>query len=349
MIVFLSEKINDLNSINRTNDDIKATLDDFCILDYGPGQVTETIQECKERYIALHDLWIIDARKAILQISDMAAKLNDSSTGDNGQWNFEIMRLVRNPPLKPQVPYLYTWADLEQISKNLKQAPDFNYDLYIDNLPTQLQKEDFVDYKEIPRDPKNPSLGTLSVIVRNNDGTPKYREKEYQAALKYFDPAFVAKMEKYKKIMKADKQRVLAQIREWDTKTAEKTTKLFQELSKTNTSQGGATTQNRNKQYIDDSRGKIIYSVNSQIKHKQNQKKDPKKDGNTHALDSRGVATAQQGPPQHFLGNESIDEAFTNVPGSDSTSIYIKGPVEIDWYNDWFKWHLSLPPPAPSP
>ncbi len=174
-ILMAAKAASDLDGLNRI-------AKNFCL----PGEV---YQDCKKRFLFAG---IISLRKmgySINKNGEAAALLSNRKdipgkgpVGDPMAATFERLKAAGEPDKKGQLPYIATIDDLQKEYDRARSTVTEDYHKWLDSIPREPSKDEFVKFKEIPRDPSNPAAGTFTVPEKDALGKPKIDEAKYQAA-----------------------------------------------------------------------------------------------------------------------------------------------------------------------
>lgn len=193
---------------DQAKKDALEILGGFCKLSKPqPDADADEVKQCRDTYVVIQKEYLRKLRKAEAQNKANAAKFSSQIVLPNGQLGpeqataFERYRDPSEPAKRAQVPYVLTFEDLEKQYQKIRTLSSPEYANWIDrakrggpardDLIVEPSRDDFVRFKQIPRDPKNPMGEKLTVVIKKPNGDAEIDE-----------PAYLAAMAEYKKHQK---------------------------------------------------------------------------------------------------------------------------------------------------
>jgi len=168
------ERIQQVDALTD-GDDILRELGGFCA-------ELESADACQQRYVTAATRALYESRNAIGK-NEMSAS---SLYSDKGT----VTAKPVTKKLKPQIPTVITWDRVKEKVKKDAKTPTMA-DWKRDATPRPPLLEDFYIFKEVPRDPSDPSSEKLTVVDTSEKGKKAQKEA--------FDKATAAYLERYGK------------------------------------------------------------------------------------------------------------------------------------------------------
>lgn len=184
--LYILKKLAALKNASDFRTTIQNNLAEFC-LSTEPNQKSGQSREraCYERYLRVQVGILKRIRTAIVANSDMAGALRTQKVRpeDATVPVVSVEPSDAETPRIPQVPYLPTYEDLQEEYRRGRALTSPEYERWAKSVPREPARDDFVKFREIPRDPENPEGEKMVIVDSNRDGTPKYDDVAFQAAL----------------------------------------------------------------------------------------------------------------------------------------------------------------------
>jgi hypothetical protein len=190
-----------LNAVQGSNNvEIANILGNFCTPDEiqstsgTPAAGSSTLDDCKNRFLR-RGLFVLSKQASAIEKNDIAGSLLSSRapgaqglTNNTGATGFERYREPGADPLKPQVPYVPTYEDLQkeyvQKHQDARYYASEEYNNYIKSAAAvpSPSPDDFIQVKAIQKTPGVPNSGFYYQPVLVN-GKPQYDAAAYAKAL----------------------------------------------------------------------------------------------------------------------------------------------------------------------
>lgn len=190
--------------IEPDSDKKKKILGNFC-------SSTEDGDDCANRYVAMHRFWFMKVRSSLGKNEKNRANLGCTRFDVQGNCLVDTQakavemgqslpgsNQINTPPKYTQVAHFSTFQDLQkqaQIDAFQKHGQAMNSLMQVSSSASddawvnetyndyKPNRDDFIKFKEIFKDPNHPELGTQQIPMTNAMGNPLYDEAAYQRAL----------------------------------------------------------------------------------------------------------------------------------------------------------------------
>ncbi len=182
--LYILKKLETLKSAGDLT--IENNLAEFC-LPTEPNQkaAQSRARACYERYLRVQVGILKRIRTAIVANSDMAGALRTQKLRPEDA-AIPVVSVEPSDAATPklsQVPYLPTTEDLQAEYRRGRAITSPEYERWARSIPREPARDDFVKFREIPRDAENPEGEKIVIVDTNPDGAPRYDEAAFQAAL----------------------------------------------------------------------------------------------------------------------------------------------------------------------
>lgn len=216
--IYTLRKLVDLKSAVASGDEsaLRGIVGDFC---RGTGGSWADLEACADRYRVMQLIRLSKIRAAMAEHREMVTRLSSRRPNLHGGWDGRQQVILGDSEpqgtpgaaglpgspasqgKKPILPHVPDLKELESDYQRLRALSSTDYEAWLRTFPTEPSKEDFIKYKEIPRDPSNPEGEKLTIVVTGQDGKPEYDEDSYAKAVSLYK-AFAVDL-------KADMQRMV--------------------------------------------------------------------------------------------------------------------------------------------
>jgi len=199
--IYTAQKIEILKVEIKSGDPsvVFENLGSFCT----PTEKTKSLdgaKDCFNRYQRIQVATLYKIKAATQQTSNMVAKLSSRApTVANGKFDEHVMdrpfwveRYVEpnTPEKKLHKPFVPTFENLQEdfrkTSQRLKTAGSISYEKWVNTLPFEPAKEDFVKFKVLPPDPSDSSGIGPVVMETDAEGKPVFDKDAYEKASEEF-------------------------------------------------------------------------------------------------------------------------------------------------------------------
>lgn len=180
---YIIQKIRMLKDSDDPDEAVRKNLVGFCMTGEGA-------QECIDRYVEIQVRALYEARSAIVKNNDSQGQLQ--KRGADGQKvpqlvtvsDAEFKRQKALKPIPQDVPTLDALVKQNESNEaNLQALVSDRYREWQSGVKAEPNRDDFVLFKEIPRDPGVSNGELLKIVETNPDGTVKIDEKAYKRAV----------------------------------------------------------------------------------------------------------------------------------------------------------------------
>jgi hypothetical protein len=195
-----------------------------------PGFCKEFEQDesCVKRYLRVQIPRLRRMRTALVLNSDSAAKLKSprqKAVFEQGD---------RTDGKLPQVPYVSSYEDLKKEHAKMRGLISEEFRRFADSVSRPPARDEFIQFREIDRDPEDPRSGKMVVAVTGPDGRHAIDERAYLAALKDYEQHAQTAIDDRKALLEnlpevAKLDRLPGAPRSLDARTADESRQAFTE------------------------------------------------------------------------------------------------------------------------